>query len=45
METGQTLVEGETGKEGAAPPRKDIGRREEMAGRVKNIYVIISDGA
>ena len=30
---------------GVCPPRKDIGRREERAGRVKNSYVIISDGA
>ena len=30
---------------GGCPPRKDTGRREERAGRVKNSYVIISDGA
>ena len=29
----------------SCPPRKDIGQREERAGRVKNGYVIISDRA
>ena len=29
----------------SCPPRKDIGWREERAGRVKNSYVTISDGA
>ena len=36
---------GGVGSEGGFPPRKDIGRREERAGRVKNSYVIISDVA
>ena len=30
---------------GSCPPRKEIGRREERAGQVKNSYVTISDGA
>ena len=36
---------GVSGQEGDSPPWNDIGRREERAGRVKNSYVIISDGA
>ena len=36
---------GGVGAGGGFPPRKDIGRREERAGRVKNSYVIISNGA
>ena len=34
---------GGVGEGGGCPPWKDIGRREERAGRVKNIYVIIID--
>ena len=34
-----------SGQEGDAPPWKDIGRKEERAGRVNNSYVIISDEA
>ena len=30
---------------GGCPSQKDIGLREERSGRVKNSYVIISDGA
>ena len=33
------------GAGGGCPRRKDIGRQEERAGRVKNSYVTISDGA
>ena len=36
---------GVVGEGGGCPPRKDIGRQEESEGRVKNSYVIISDGA
>ena len=36
---------GGVGAGGGCTPRKDIERREERLGRVKNSYVIISDGA
>ena len=36
---------GGVGAGGGCPPRKNIRRWEERAGRVKNSYVIISDGA
>ena len=36
---------GGVGAGGGCPPWKDIGRREERGGRVKNIYVIIINRA
>ena len=54
METGGRMIlcgdktevgGGGGGTGGGCTPWKDIGRREERAGRVKNSYVIISDGA
>ena len=36
---------GGVGAGGGCPHRKDIGRKEEKAGRVNNSYVIISYGA